>query len=139
VGRRPHQDERGPGGEEEKMGIEGVGNGKVIPIEWLRALRCAAPADAPSPGRSGGAADSTGLREEETAADSVGGRERLAAELARELEKLPDVRREKVLEAKLRISTGYYDREDVRREILRSLLASILPPREQSKDDGVST
>lgn len=38
---------------------------------------------------------------------------------------LPEVRAEKVIEAKLRLSSGYYEREDVKREILRAVLANL--------------
>ena len=45
--------------EEEEMGVEGVERGKIIPIEWLRALQSSKPQDA-KPAVTG--ADATGAR-----------------------------------------------------------------------------
>ena len=109
--------------EEEEMGVEGVERGKIIPIEWLRALQSSKPQDA-KPAVTG--ADAT---------DKAS----LLAEAKQGLEELPDVRQEKIDEAKLRISTGYYDRPEVKKEILRSVLQNLLPaPREPEDPDAGS-
>jgi len=130
------------------MGVEGIGGGKIVPIEWLRALdgakkpggsRDARPNDgaAPvaaasgvrsiSPGESALDREASVTPPAAAASDDSRTREELIEEVKADLEALPDVRREKVIEARLRISRGYYDREDVRREILRSVLADLLP------------
>jgi hypothetical protein len=54
-------------------------------------------------------------------------REHLLAEFRTWSESAPQSRAEKVIEAKVRISRGHYDREDVRREVLRSVLRELLP------------
>jgi len=112
------------------MAVEGIGEGKIVPIEVLRQRR--AP-------RAGGAAPGAGPESAEGAERpdragktlSAGERRALMAELRAEMKDLPEVRRDKVIEAKLRISTGYYNREEVRREILRSLVSSFLPEAEK--------
>jgi hypothetical protein len=86
------------------MAIEGLGKEKIVPIETLRQLRAT---------RAAREAEKTSSASSSQAA----GPEDPAA-----------VRRDKVLEAKQRITSGYYDRPEVRREILRSLLSSMLPP-----------
>jgi hypothetical protein len=111
------------------MGIDGVGNGKVIPFARLQENHRAKPAETePDPRGGSDAAASEHAQTEGTgsfASLSPEARERLLAELKDELNTLPDVRQDKVIEAKLRISTGYYEREEIRREILRSVLQSL--------------
>jgi hypothetical protein len=108
-------------GEEEPMAIEGIRRGKIVSIEELRARRRSTErTEQPDPARA------------ETTAEAD--RDRLMKELRAAVDSLPDVRDEKVIEAKLRVSSGYYEREDVRREILRSLLASLLPRPERASE-----
>jgi hypothetical protein len=108
------------------MGVEGLGsNRNIIPIETLRANR------AKSREQTARTADSTSQAQESEAYD----RDRLADELKSKLAELPDVRQDKVIEAKLRISSHYYDKEEVRREILRSVLQSLLPKKSSPEPD----
>jgi hypothetical protein len=86
------------------MAIEGIGKEKIVSIETLRQLRAT---------RAAREAEKTFP----AASNQAAGPEDAAA-----------VRRDKVLEAKQRITSGYYDRPEVRREILRSFLSSMLPP-----------
>lgn len=60
-------------------------------------------------------------------------RERLRAEFASWCESAPSVRPDKVIEAKLRISRGEYDREEVLVKAMRSLLRELLPGSRSSR------
>jgi hypothetical protein len=121
-------------GEEDAMSLEGIGRGKIVPIEWLQRVHRAdeertakaetkasrsVPAEPVAPNTVEKAAD------EASSLSRVEERDRLMADLKAELSNLPDVRKDKVIEAKLRISTGYYNQEEVRRQILRSLLDTL--------------
>jgi hypothetical protein len=126
------------------MAVEGIGRGQIVPIELLR-LRAAAQEQADgktsrAPGSGGGdeakpargdAAETLRAAEAQRAAEarphSAEERARLVDRFKSDTADLPDVRRDKVIEAKLRISTGYYNRDEVRREVLRSVLANLLP------------
>lgn len=118
---------------------------KVVSIDDLRRLR-AQRADGKSPGerRAGNAlpatppvpaADDRAAEMSESAADE---RARLMAEMREALDDLPDVRMDKVIEARQRIATGFYDKERVRLDILTALLGEEsgndlgLPPKMRS-------
>jgi hypothetical protein len=110
------------------MGIDGVGSGKVIPIEWLRRLHEGDALQAKASPKPRTDASEGGMGSDDSipaASLSEAERARLISFLKEGLDSLPDVRRDKVIEAKLRISTGYYEREEIRREILRSVLQSL--------------
>jgi hypothetical protein len=120
---------------------------KVVSIEELRRLRREraggedttvagnavpeANADDPGPrgaapakgsrnaGPAKGSRDARTTREVESAADE---RARLMAEMREALDDLPDVRMDKVIEARQRIATGFYDKDRVRLDILTALL-----------------
>ncbi len=126
------------------MTVEGVGRGNVVPIELLRRNRAqreqrqaaAGPAADGQAGDDSGsaAANASGLdrtadvpHPDATAPSPALERARLLDRYRAETAGLPDVRRDKVIEAKLRISTGYYNRDDIRREVLRSVLEQLLP------------
>lgn len=114
------------------MGVEAIGRGKIVPIEWLRKVhedRSAqakgkvqepAPPASPDPVEDASPDPLLSLSPED--------RLRILAEFKSELSDPPDVRPDKVIEAKLRISTGYYNRDEIRREVLRSLLESMGVP-----------
>ena len=135
------QDDAGGKEQEETMAVEGIGRGNIVPIELLRRRHAAretgrgdGPPRPPGAGAGSGANPATGDAAEAAAARAEA-RPRSAEERARLVDRfksetadLPDVRRDKVIEAKLRISTGYYNRDEVRREVLRSVLANLLPP-----------
>jgi hypothetical protein len=111
------------------MALEGIGRDKIVSIEQLRQLR-AAEAQKGKARPAGPAAEET----QDAAAPapsevrpSAEERDRIMRELKADMEELPDVRRDKVIEAKLRISTGYYNSDEIRREVLRSFLSSLLP------------
>lgn len=95
---------------------------KIVSIESLRARR-----DESGPRN---AADSTnGIESSLTAgsaatdeAMSESERDRLIEELRSELVELPDVRLDKVIEARTKIARGYYDSERVRLDILGAML-----------------
>ena len=96
------------------MAIDGVRPDKIVSIEQLRRQRRPA--------------SSTGRREAEAADPkplTPEDRNRLLMDLKAEWDGLPEVRDDKVIEAKLRISTGFYDQEEIRRRILRSVLDSL--------------
>jgi hypothetical protein len=83
---------------------------KVVSIEELRELRRRRETEgnpAPKAPRSEGEADE---------------RARLMTELREALDDLPDVRMDKVIEARQRIATGYYDKDRVRLDILTALI-----------------
>ncbi len=105
------------------MAIEGIGRLKIVPIDELRARRETGQSATSPPADKAPASDQPTL-----AGLSESDRDRLLKALKAGLDALPDVRCEKIIEAKLRISSGYYERDDIRREVLRSLLASLLPP-----------
>ena len=127
------------------MAVEGVGRGNIIPIETLRLQHAARERDAAAASLTtgsgagdgaspiqGDAAVAQGTAEARRAVEA---RPRSAEEQARLVDRfksetadLPEVRRDKVIEAKVRISTGYYNSDEVRREVLRSVLANLLPP-----------
>ena len=109
--------------EEEERGVEGVERGKIIPIEWLRALQSSKPQDAKPAVTGADATDKASLLEE----------------AKQELNELPDVRQEKIDEAKLRISTGYYDSPEVKKEILRSVLQNFLPVSRDPEDPNAGS
>jgi hypothetical protein len=139
------QDDAGGQEQEDRMAVEGIGRGNVIPIETLRRMHEArGKGDAAPPRPSGvdGEAGASRPPEEGSAVQRAdeGGRlvearpqtederARLIDRYKSETADLPEVRRDKVIEAKLRISTGYYNRDEVRREVLHSVLANLLPP-----------
>jgi hypothetical protein len=135
---------------EDDMGIDRVGSGKIVSIEVLRRLAAGASGSSRASGEKPAVPPlldesqqenllrrlDEGLRD----ASRLGSqeRERLLARLRADLEELPDVREDKVIEAKLRISSGYYNSDTVRREILRSVLESILPSRKEDPPAGAT-
>jgi hypothetical protein len=133
------QDDAGGTEQEGEMAVDGIGRSKIIAIEQLRRMHAArAQEEASAPGaKRAGAADSTGPGTGEAAAahraaearpQTEQEKARLVDQFKSETADLPDVRRDKVIEAKLRISSGYYNRDEIRKEILRSVLANIAPP-----------
>jgi hypothetical protein len=146
------QDGAGEKAQEENMAVEGIGRDNVVPIETLRRLhaeRVQAEASSRRPSPVNGADENAAAaRDAEEARRAAEARPRSAEEQARLVDRfksetadLPEVRRDKVIEAKLRISTGYYNRDDVRREVLRSVLTNLLPssPTVQKADEATST
>ena len=109
------------------MGIEGVGQAKIIPIEWLRALAGTKAKDSPPAASDAGAASPAPTDPS-----------KLLEDYNRETSQLPEVRQDKIDEARLRISTGYYNRPEVKREILRSVLREFLPPTDPPGPDDAS-
>lgn len=145
------QDDAGGKKQEDTMAVEGVGRGNIVPIETLRLNRVARERDeaaalrTPRAGVGDGAnpvngdvAEAQRAAEAQRSAGAQGAAEarpRSAEDRARLIDRfksetadLPEVRRDKVIEAKVRISTGYYNRDEVRREVLRSILSNLLPP-----------
>jgi hypothetical protein len=127
------------------MAIEGVGRGNIVPIEALRLKHAARERGEAAALRTPGAdvtdganpvkGDATEAKRAAEAQRATEARPRNAQERARLVDRfksetadLPEVRRDKVIEAKVRISTGYYNRDEVRREVLRSILSNLLPP-----------
>ncbi len=122
------------------MGNDRSDRGRIVSIDLLRRLaarRSAASPDSPQAAPEHPLPDDNlledairRLEEGISRAPYFGSRRRkeLLARLRADIEKLPDVRPDRVIEAKLRISSGYYDNDEVRREILRSILESIIPP-----------
>lgn len=51
--------------------------------------------------------------------------DRVIEDLKRELEQLPDVREEKVIQAKLRMSTGFYGDDQVKLRVIESMLEAL--------------
>ena len=132
------QDDAGGKEQEDTMAVEGVGRGNVVPIETLRLKHAARERDGAAgmrpPGVSVGDGANPVNREAAEAQRGSEARPRSAEERSRLVDRfkaetadLPEVRRDKVIEAKVRISTGYYNRDEVRREVLRSILANLLP------------
>lgn len=128
------------------MAVERIGRSNIVPIELLRRLHAARGQGQAAASRASGADVGDGTNpvagdaaDVQRAADaapaaevgpqSAEERERLLDSFKSETADLPDVRRDKVIEAKIRISTGYYNRDEVRREVLRSVLANLLPTR----------
>jgi len=115
--------------EERGMGLDGVGRGKIIPIEWLRTL---------AQGKTAGPTASSGQTPpgaaDPAAPTAPADDPALLSEIKQGLADLPDVRQEKVDEAKLRISSGYYNRPEIRKEILRSVLQDFLPQTPDQED-----
>jgi hypothetical protein len=139
------QDDAGGKEQEDTMAVEGVGRGNIVPIEALRVKHAARERDeaaalrTPGAGVGDGASQANGdaaeaqrtagaRRAAEARPRSAEERARLVDRFKSETADLPEVRRDKVIEAKVRISTGYYNRDEVRREVLRSVLANLLPP-----------
>ncbi len=133
------QDDAGGKEQEDTMAVEGVGRGNIVPIETLRLQHAARERDEAAALRTPGAGVGNGANlvngdaaEAQRAAEarprSAEERARLVDRFKSETADLPEVRRDKVIEAKVRISTGYYNRDEVRREVLRSVLANLLPP-----------
>jgi hypothetical protein len=132
------QDDAGGKGQEDNMAVEGVGRGNIVPIEALRlqhAAREREKAALRTPGVEAGDGANPVDGDAAEAKRAAEARPRSAEERARLVDRfksetadLPEVRRDKVIEAKVRISTGYYNRDEVRREVLRSVLANLLPP-----------
>lgn len=93
-----------------RPGAGSRGRSKIVPIESLRrrdeAGRAGEAPAVPPP----------------TAEPS---RERLLEQWKAALADLPEVRREKVIDAKIRISTGYYESDEVRLQILESMLGAM--------------
>jgi hypothetical protein len=122
------------------MGIEGIGGGKIIDIKELQGRGQARGAARSRASERTGEVSNDGKSAAGPAKAPTGDeRARLLAAAKDSLNELPAVREDKVIEAKLRISTGYYDNETVRKEVLRSLLASILPagtPADGAPPDG---
>lgn len=140
------------------MAVEGIGAGKVVPIELLRQQRAEAarekvtaapqrPAASQKPAAGEREDQARRAREPRARVDSGNAartrepsapvdRAGLMAEIKSDLEELPDVRKDKVIEAKLRISTGYYDRPEVKKRILQSFLGSILGGGSDSPDES---
>jgi hypothetical protein len=121
------------------MAVESAGRGNIIPIETLRLKRAArerseeAALRALDPGMANGANPENGhAAEDQPAAEarprSAEERARLVDRFKSETADLPEVRRDKVIEAKVRISTGYYNRDEIRREVLHSVLANLVSP-----------
>jgi hypothetical protein len=127
------QDDAGGSEQEEAMALEGIGRGNVVSIELLRRLHAAQDLEKAAnprtpPTEAAGTEPSAGL-----GVRSAEERTRLLDTFKSETAGLPDVRRDKVIEAKVRISTGYYNRDEIRREVLRSVLANLLPSRPASE------
>lgn len=138
------------------MTVDGIGRDKIVTIEMLRHLRAARAAEGGAAASARPVQEPTRPAKgaDETAAPAGAGTRRPAAaqggrtnrrttssgreagaspersalleQYEQETRGLPDVRSDKVIEAKLRLSTGYYDSENVRREILRAVLADLL-------------
>ena len=121
------------------MAVKSAGRGKIVPIETLRLKRAAreqseeAALRALDPGMGNDANPVDGHATGDPPA--VEARPRSAEERARlvdrfksETAELPEVRRDKVIEAKVRISTGYYDRDEIRREVVHSVLENLVSP-----------
>ncbi len=118
------------------MGVEGVGGadrGKIVSIGALRSRRAAAE----SAGDPGAPPASEEPRTEDARSDAAKSDrseserpdpKKLMAAYREFAESLPEVRADKVIDAKLRISTGYYESDEVRRGVLRSILCALLPP-----------
>jgi hypothetical protein len=132
------QDDAGGNEQEEPMSVEGVGRGNIVPIEALRRMHAARESEKAAnvrpPGPAGGDEAGTAAPDAAEARLAAEARPRTEEERARLVDRfknetadLPEVRRDKVIEAKLRISTGYYNRDEIRREVLRSILANLLP------------
>jgi len=139
------QDDAGGKQQEDFMAVENVGRGNIVPIETLRLKRVARERDEAAALRTPHAeavdgvkpvnGDMTDVQRAAGAQGASEARPRSAEDRARLVDRfksetadLPEVRRDKVIEAKVRISTGYYNSDEVRREVLRSVLANILPP-----------
>jgi hypothetical protein len=127
------------------MAVENVGRGNIVPIETLRLNRLARERDETAAVRTNRAEAVDGVnpvngdvteaqraagarRAAEARPRSAEDRARLVDRFKSETADLPEVRRDKVIEAKVRISTGYYNNDEVRRQVLRSVLANLLPP-----------
>ncbi len=109
------------------MSVDGIGREKIVSIEMLRRLRAAAAAPDANGSATAGSSRAEGVPRGGGPL-SAQERRRLLTQFKSETAELPEVRSEKVIAAKLRLSTGYYNRPEVRRELLRSVLADLLPP-----------
>lgn len=103
------------------MAVPRIGGGKIVSIDTLRAQA--------KEKRSAQGAEPTSSVNEEAAtlelspeARALLDREQTIARLKSDLVDLPDVRAEKVIEARIRLSTGFYDRPEVRAEVARAFL-----------------
>lgn len=119
------------------MGVNQVGNGKIVSIDTLRsraaAQRRLAEAGRESAQPHGPDAESQGAHDTLQLSDQAKAlldREQMMAGLRSELKDLPDVRVDKVIEARLRLTSGYYDRPEVKEEIARAFLSDFRPPKD---------
>lgn len=111
------------------MAEDGRNCEKIVPIDLLRARRTrrltAVPPEAPhaasppepSPSPEGGPEGFASLEANDRA--------ELLREMRAELAELPDVRADKVIEAKLRISSGHYDREESKLDLAKLLFRAM--------------
>ncbi len=106
------------------MSVPLVGGGKIVSIETLRqkALkRGQGASDAAKPTDREPEAPPATL-ELSPLAQAELERDQSIARVRSDLAELPDVRSEKVIEARLRLSTGYYDKPEIRARIALSFL-----------------
>lgn len=121
---------------------------KVVSIEELRRLRNQRTSGRPEAPPEGNvvpestdelSADDRAVLDAEAAAEE---RARIMAEMREALDDLPDVRMDKVIEARQRIATGFYDKDRVRLDILTALLGEEsghdlgLPPKTRPEADA---
>ena len=111
------------------MAEDGRNREKIVSIDLLRARQTrrlhpgplesshatSLPEPPPSP-RSG---------PENFASLEANERAELLREMRAELAELPDIRADKVIEAKLRISSGHYDREEWKQDLAKLLLRAM--------------
>lgn len=130
------------------MALEGIGADKVVPIETLRAGkrerariesgRPPAKTDADSGVHVPSEAIPPAPVELSPEAEAALERERQLREVRADIESLPDVRTEKVIEARIKISKGFYERPDVQAEIARRFLSEpAVPPKPTILDPPV--
>lgn len=101
------------------MSVPQVGGGKIVSIETLRR-RAESARTTPATPHEPEAPPATLELSPEAQAELE--RDQSIARVRSELETISDVRDEKVIEARLRLSTGYYDRPEIRAQIARSFL-----------------
>lgn len=121
------------------MAVQGVGGGKIVSIDSLRARQKARAAQVDERAQAASASESPSdgaqVPDESVslspAAHRARDEQRLREEAKRLLDSLPEIRRDKVIEAKLRISTGHYGREEILAETMRRILHPERLPEDQ--------